>query len=75
MMRCAKCSIFWYCGKVCLFSEKKENPCFDLSSNAIDQTCQEVGWKEKGHKHECKLLVDSDVWEIVMDPNDFFTEE
>ena len=25
------------------------------------KTCQEVGWKEKGHRADCKLLKDPDL--------------
>ncbi|PMD28000.1 hypothetical protein NA56DRAFT_560672 [Hyaloscypha hepaticicola] len=39
LLKCVKCSNFWYC----------------------DKACQAAGWKEKGHRVDCKLLEDTDL--------------
>jgi hypothetical protein len=39
LMKCAKCSLFWYC----------------------NGACQKMGWVEKNHKADCKLLRDGDL--------------
>jgi hypothetical protein len=59
LTKCGRCSMFWYCGKV--------RPWITvvLVCSVADiwfaKDCQKTGWKEKGHKADCKILKDADL--------------
>ncbi|RCI10379.1 hypothetical protein L249_4382 [Ophiocordyceps polyrhachis-furcata BCC 54312] len=48
MFRCGKCNLFYYCNKCNLFYY-------------CNKECQIAAWIDKGHKHDCKILQDSEL--------------
>jgi hypothetical protein len=55
LMKCGRCNLCWYCDGV---RRIKSSPrtCADRQ-----QVCQRVGWNQKGHKADCKILRDRDI--------------
>lgn len=47
---------------------RKGKPAFGIQNVVLTlsrQDCQEAGWKEKGHKADCKLLKDPDLQKML----------